>query len=192
MQSFNLPLFRNVKSVTTKRVSIILLIAILSGCQPSLNFAPVRYNKAEIQALLADSSFSYLVLQFKSANGDNSKSSFSLISYAFDTTGNDILATPYSLSIDSGSTAKHFNDSLFMGNQMASRENLLEALTDPGTQATVNYDYLLFTPKLDSSNHYIYYTIEPKQSNPDSSALVVPNSVTQPCPPAKCYVQPEE
>ncbi len=63
---------------------------------------------------------------------------------------------------------------------MASRENLLEALTDPGTQATVNYDYLLFTPKLDSSNHYIYYTIEPKQSNPDSSALEVPNSVTQP------------
>ncbi len=185
MKSFKISRSYYLKMIKSRYVIIVLLITILSGCQSSLNYSTLKYGKAEIQALLADSSFSYLVLQFKSTNGQSSKNPFTLISYAFDTSNIPINTIPYNL-MDSGTTPKIFKDSLIMGNQMASRQNLLEALTDPGTQAIVNYDFLVFTPQLDPSNHYVYYTITPGKITPDSSAVVIPSSITQPCPPAIC------
>ncbi len=187
MPNFKSPFARNFKSNIIKYLITMLLIGLLSSCQSSLKFAPVVYDKAAISALLADTSFGYLLLQFNSKNGNSSANTFKLLSYSYKKDNSVLNSSPYNLAVAAGSNSVSFADSLIMGNQRASREDLTSAITDPSTQGTVNYDYILFTPALDSASHYVYYILTAgKNSGGDSSFILPPPSKTQPCPPAIC------
>ncbi|MEO8108579.1 MAG: hypothetical protein ABI594_01035 [Ginsengibacter sp.] len=187
MPSFKSISVANIKSNFMKPVCIILIVCFLSSCQSSsLKFAPVVYDKTSISALLADTSFGYLLLQFNSKNGNSADNPFKLLSYSYKIDNSVLNSSPYNLGIAPGSTAVTFADSLIMGNQRASRDDLTGAITDPSTMAVVNYDYVLFTPALDSANHYVYYLITAEKNTPDSSFVKPQGGRTQPCPPAIC------
>ncbi|MDQ6888839.1 MAG: hypothetical protein M3Z56_00965 [Bacteroidota bacterium] len=186
MNSFKPGFLSNFKSIIIHGLGIVLLISYLSSCRSPLNFVPVRYGRTEINTLMADSAFGYLLLQFKSQNGGDSRIPFGLISYSFDTSNKPISTIPYPLLVDSGAKSKNFKDTIIMGNQMASRKDLSDAITDPNSKLVVDYDFLLFTPALDPDNHYVYYIIKARKLGGDTSAVVPAGSRTQPCPPAIC------
>lgn len=60
-----------------------MAILLKTGCNPSLRFATVRYDAAQIRYLLDSGSMTNIVFQFKSEKGGNYKKPFSLISYAY-------------------------------------------------------------------------------------------------------------
>ncbi len=187
MPSFKSMSVANFKSNFIKPVSIILIVCFLSSCQSSsLKFAPVVYDKASISALLADGTFGYLLLQFNSKNGNSADNPFKLLSYSYKKDNSVLNSSPYNLLVAPSSNSVTFADSLIMGNQRASRDDLNGAITDAITKVEVNYDYVLFTPALDSTNHYVYYKITAEKNMKDSSFIQPQGGRTQPCPPAIC------
>jgi hypothetical protein len=162
-----------------------MAILLTTGCNPSLRFATVKYDAAQIRYLLDSASMTNIIFQFKSEKGGNYKKPFSLISYAY----HDSIAislTPYYLTVARNKPLKKFGGKIVLGNMVASKSDILEVIKDPVTHLRINFDYLEFTPKLDTASMHVYYNMTAHVSGIRQMSVVQRRSI-QPCPPAVCY-----
>lgn len=162
-----------------------IAILLTTGCNPSLRFATVKYDAAQIRYLLDTASMTHIIFQFKSEKGGNYKKPFSLISYAY----HDAISigpVPYNLTLAENKPLKNFGGKIVLGNMVASKSDILAVINDPVTKTRINFDYIEFTPKLDSANMHVSYNMTAHVSGigPMSAPPPIP---IQPCPPAVCY-----
>ena len=176
----------SVKRIYRKNISSILatlfLLAITS-CNPSLRFASVKYNAADINHLLDATDMTYLTIQNSATDAGNYKKPFTLISYARTDSG-FVDTAGYYLQPVEGSNPRTFKGKTILGNFTFTRDEILAIVNDPKTgQRDKDFKYLLFTPLRDKAYGYLYFDVQRDNSvsgmDGGSTALVL-----RPCPPA--------
>ena len=161
-----------------------MAILLTTCCNPSLRFATVKYDAAQIRYLLDTASMTNIIFQFKSEKGGNYKKTFSLISYAYHDSMS-IGPVPYNLTVAENKPLKKFGGKIVFGNMVASKSDILEVIRNPVTHKRINFDYLEFIPKLDTASMHVYYDMIAHVSGP-RQVYVVQRRPIQPCPPAIC------
>lgn len=161
-----------------------LFLLFITGCNPSLRFASVKYNAADINRLLNDTNMDYLTIQNNATDAGNYKKPFTLVSYARTKDGGFVDTARYDLPPVAGSKPKTFKGKTVLGNFMLSRDSIVAILTDPKTkQRNKDFAYLLFTPYRDKANGYLYFDVQADNRvfgmDGGSAALAL-----RPCPPA--------
>lgn len=161
------------------------------SCHPALKFASVKYDAAAINQLLDSTKMDYLTIQYNSSNGDSYKNSFTLISYARDSSGG-FIGGAYNLNAAEERTPKTFKSKMILGTLSVARDSIIAVLTSKTTgKRLIDFGYLLFTPKLDKDYHYIYYDIT--VAGNILQGMAFSSYAARPCPPAtNCIGHPKK
>ena len=173
-------------------LNIAIVTFIFMGCHPALKFASVQYDVAAMNRLLDSTKMDHLVFQFDTEDSKSYKNPFRLIAYSFDSLNHIIDYVPYQLHTVERTKPKSFSGKSILGNLTISRDDILKLVTNDSTHQRIKYDFLLLNPARDTTNNYIYYDMSASFLSP----MVPPPSPpaiqrVQPCPPAKCFYQPE-
>lgn len=177
-------LAKRVKRTNIFPVFAVSFLLVMTSCNPSLRFASVKYDAAQINHLLDATDMAYLTIQNNSSDAGNYKEPFSLVSYARKVDDGFVDTAGYDLQPVKGLKAKTFRGKTILGNFTLTKLKLLEILTDPKTkQRNKDFAYLLFTPYRDKTNGYLYFDVQAdnvvRGMGGTSSALYL-----RPCPPA--------
>ncbi|MEO6188878.1 MAG: hypothetical protein ABIO82_00360 [Ginsengibacter sp.] len=170
-------------------VGIVAALALIS-CHPKVKMAAVKYEAADILALLNNpgDTMSYLTLEYLSSDGKSS-TPLTLISYARNATGGFLNVPVYTLPIVDTAKTKSFEGKTILGNLRLSRGSIEELLTDSDThRRSTKFDFLLFSPAIDKNGGYIYYDVT---IGGDTSTIFKKSIEARPCPPApNCPAHP--
>ncbi len=171
-------------------IAITLAIACI-GCQSKIKLAAVKYNAADIIALLNNpDSMNYLTLHYLSANGKTS-TPLTLLSYARNATGGFLNVPVYNLQSVDTASSRTFEGKTILGNLVFSRDDIKTLLKDSITNKEIQkFDFLLFSPAIDPKGGYLYYLVTVEGIDP---AFLSKEGRARPCPPApNCPAHPTE
>lgn len=149
------------------------------------NFACLRYDSAALEYRLDSIHNRGLELQFLLRDAGNNNTAFQLISYAFDTLRDyNNSWMPDTLSIVQDSLPVNFANTITMGNNEVTREQLLNVVRDENGNR-FSYDYVMFIPVVEGVFHHVVYMLKPIKNN-----VQVPGSklqMTSPMPPTRVW-----
>ncbi len=175
---------KRVKQTTNFPTFALLFLLVITSCNPSLRFATVRYNAADINYLLDSTGMTYLTIQNSSTDAGNYKKPFTLVSYARTKDGGFVDTARYNLQPVEGNKPKTFKGKTVLGNFILSRDSIVAILTDPKTkQRNKEFAYLIFTPVRDNNYGYLYFNVR-ADNNLGAMGNKVLAVALRPCPPA--------
>lgn len=184
MISLKPELAKRVKRTINFPIFAVLFLLVISSCNPSLRFASVRYNAADINRLLDGTGMAYLTIQNNATDAGNYKKPFTLVSYARTADDGFVDTSAYDLQPVAGSKPRAFKGKTILGNFTFTRDEILAIVNDPKTgQRNKDFSYLLFTPLRDKAYGYLYFDVQRDNSlrvmDGGSAAVAL-----RPCPPA--------
>ena len=137
---------------------IIGSLIFLSACKEHNKFAQLKYTKAQVKHWLDSSNTENFVFQFYSPKIEDTQKPYQLVSYVADSSG----VYPNGNNPDTLAIAKDslvdLSGKAVLGNTYVTKQTIVTLITGAGGKP-VDYDYLLFTPKIVASNQHVVYQI---------------------------------
>lgn len=139
-------------------LSFICSLLAMTSCKQATKFAQLKYTAAQVNYWLDSSTTDSFIFQFYSPRVDDVKKPYQLVSYILDTAGNYLNPLhPDTLAI-AKDTVVNLTGPVVLGNTYLTKKAIIAVIsTDSGKKR--DYDYLVFTPKIMSSNQHLVYAI---------------------------------
>ncbi|MEO8108582.1 MAG: hypothetical protein ABI594_01050 [Ginsengibacter sp.] len=174
---------KRIKRTNNFPIFAVLFLLVITSCNPSLRFASVKYDAADINRLLDNTNMDYLTIQNNATNAGNYKKPFTLISYARTADGDFVDTVGYDLQPVEGIKPKAFKGKTELGNFIFTRDEILDILTDSTGHRNTKFASLILTPFRDKANGYLYFDVRANNIN-QTMGGVSAAVVLRPCPPA--------
>lgn len=161
---------------------VVCSLLFTTACRQTTKFAQLKYTAAQVDHWLNISKTDNFIFQFYTPQVDDTQKPYQLVLYVIDTAGGYLNApTPDTLAVANDSLI-NLKGKAVLGNNYVTKKTILGMLTD-SAGVKRDYDYLLFVPKLLTSNGHVVYQVRLVKGQL-TSAGAAQTVDSNPCPPA--------
>ncbi len=126
------------------------------SCTSKIKIGSVKLPESVVKKWLSDSTASQFVFQYSTSNF-KADQPLQLVMYVIDINGNCL--NPKNPDVLETKAGHEFDEPAILGNNTLTRDEIKNTPIDSSGHA-IHYDYILFTPVIDSVYHHIVYDLD--------------------------------